>query len=436
LIVVEVDLMGQTLTITRREETEPGFAAVENAPRVLLVGYNGACNTGAEALLLSDIADLRSVLGPEARITVPTLNESNLRRYLSESPTLRIAPIPTLYFASVDRLVREHDLVLLVEGSTYMDTWGSALLWAFLWATLRAAARGIPVLAYAVDAGSLSAFNRRLVRRVASRTDLIITRNAPAAERLRGYGVTAPIEVTADNAFNFHPNPADEGWVEREWPRAAAGLVGFSIVDFHLWPAVMRLWGRKDECYKWPYYFSRSPERRRASEALARGYARLADSVIEDLGRPVALICMEPVDEPLARRIHSLMAHGGEARLFCSRRYNASQMTVLLRSLNLLVTSRFHAGVLSLAARVPQIAVGHDFRLDSLYRDLGLRERFFVEAHSPWMFEEIRERIDALVADPYRQRNALARGHEALLARARNNRRLLSGFLQARGWGR
>ena len=31
--------------------------------RVLLVGYNGANNTGAESLLLSDIEDVRAVLG-------------------------------------------------------------------------------------------------------------------------------------------------------------------------------------------------------------------------------------------------------------------------------------------------------------------------------------------------------------------------------------
>ena len=49
-------------------------------PTVLLVGYNGANNTGAEALLQADLADLRAVLGPDARLTVPTLNAANLRR--------------------------------------------------------------------------------------------------------------------------------------------------------------------------------------------------------------------------------------------------------------------------------------------------------------------------------------------------------------------
>ena len=48
--------------------------------RVLMVGYNGANNTGAEALLASDIEDVRAVLGPEAHITVPSLNPANLRR--------------------------------------------------------------------------------------------------------------------------------------------------------------------------------------------------------------------------------------------------------------------------------------------------------------------------------------------------------------------
>ena len=405
-----------------------------HTPRVLLLGYNGACNTGAEALLLSDIEDVRAVLGKDTPITVPTLNRNNLCRYLRESPTLRIESIPTLYFQAIDRLVRRHDLILLVEGSTYMDTWGSALLWAFLWATHRAQALGLPTLAYAVDAGSLSPLNQRLVRRVASTTDLIITRSAPAADRLASYGVTAPLAVTADNAFTFRTDPEDDGWVERAWPEADRGVVGFSVVDFHLWPVVMRPWGRKQDCYKWPYYFSRSAERRRASQALAEGYSRLLDSVIEEDGRSVALICMEPVDQPLAERILGLMKNGDRARVFSSRQYNASQMTVLLRSLDLLVTSRFHAAVLSLAARVPQIAVGHDFRLDGLYRDLGLRTRFFVEARSPRMFEELRVCMDALLADPYCQYGALREGNERLLERAQRNRTLLERFVRSRGW--
>jgi len=407
-------------------------------PRVLMVGYNGANNTGAEALLQADIEDVRAVLGPDSHITVPTLNEANLRRYLREGPGLKISPMPALFFGAIRRLVKQCDLVVLAEGSTYMDTWGSPLLWLFLWATACAADMGKPTLAYAVDAGTLSSANRRRVRSIASRTNLIVTRNQAAADRLRDIGVTAPMESTADNAFVFQTRPADCGWPVLEWPKARAGIVGFALVDFSLFPAVMRLWGRRERCYRWPYYFSSSPERRQFNEKMVRGYASLADHIAESTGKALALICMEQLDETLAEQVRCHMKNGGNARIFSARQYDASQMTSLLRSLDLLVTSRFHATVLSLAAGIPQIAVGHDTRLATIYNDIGLYNDWFINPFaadgSAWAINEVRlfsalkERIDRLLANPYLQKQLLYKGYDDHLNRARRNRRLLADF--------
>ena len=148
---------------------------------------------------------------------------------------------------------------MLVEGSTYMDTWTSAMLWAYLWTTRCAVDMGKPCLAYAVDAGEIrSAFNRWLIRREASKTSLIITRAAAAAERMRSFGVTAPLEVTADNAFNFKTDPADADLLFKAWPEAGQDVVGMALVDFYQWPVIMKPWGPKEDCYKWPYYFTHS----------------------------------------------------------------------------------------------------------------------------------------------------------------------------------
>jgi polysaccharide pyruvyl transferase WcaK-like protein len=407
--------------------------------RVLMVGYNGANNTGAEALLLSDIADVRAALGPDVHITVPSLNPANLRRYLAEGPRIRIAPMPTLFFGTIRRLVRESDLVLLVEGSTYMDTWGSPLLWAYLWATRCAAKLGRPCLAYAVDAGTLRPANARLVRRVASRTNLIITRTRAAAGRLRAVGVTAPILSTADNAFTFQPREADRDRAAREWPLAAGGVVGLATVDFSLFPAVMRPWGPRERCYKWPYFFSASPGRTQSSQALARGYASLADYVVERTGKAVALICMEQLDEALAGQVLRGMKYAESARIFSARRYDASQMACLLRGLDLLVTSRYHAAVLSLAAGVPQVAVHHDTRLATLYADLGLKDEWFMDPGSAeglasasaagQLFAWMRDRVDALLANPGLQKESLGGGYAEHLALARQNRTLLEKFV-------
>ena len=407
-----------------------------SAPAVLLVGYNGANNTGAEALLQADIADLRAVLGPDARLTVPTLNAANLRRYLRESPTLRIAPVPPVFFPAVRRLVRDHDLVVLVEGSTYMDTWTPALLWYFLWATHCAHEAGKPCLAYAVDAGQLSRLDRWLVRREASRTELIVTRAPAAAARLRGWGVTAPVTATADNAFNFHPDPADVAWLAAAWPDGAAGAVGFAPVDFSRFPVVVRPFGRHQDCYRWPYYFAHSPAQRRSSRALAAGYAALADQAVARHGRPVALVAMEELDEPLCRAVRDRMAQPARARVFSSREHDATRMTTLLRSLDLLVTSRYHAAVLSLATAVPQVAVGHDLRLATLYQELGVAEELFVQGGATsTTFAAVAERVERLLADPAPVQDALRRGYHAHAAAARRNRDLLRAFVRGHGWG-
>ena len=400
--------------------------------RVLMLGYSGANNTGAEALLLADIEDVRTVLGPDAMITIPSLNPPNLRRYVKETPRLRIVRLPTIFFSTLRRLVRENDLVMLVEGSTYMDTWSSALLWAYLWTTRCAYAMGKPCMAYAVDTGELkSAFNRRLMRTEASKTSLIITRAAAAAERLRSLGVRAPLEVTADNAFNFSTDPADADLLSREWPEAGSDVVGMALVDFYQWPVVMKCWGRKEDCYKWPYFFSRSPERTRATDELARTYAALADDLIANHGKSVALIGMEGLDRVLLEKVHACMAHPGRARIFSSNDYNASQMTSILRSLRLLLTSRYHACVLAQAAHVPQIAVGHDLRLKTIYQELGLFKDFFVEPDTVDMYEALHSRIQRLIDDPSCVRDILIRGYRQHLVDAMRNRSLLRAFVKA-----
>lgn len=402
--------------------------------KILLVGYNGANNTGAEALLLSDIEDVRAVFGPEALITVPTLNETNLRRYVQEGPNLRIVPIPTIFPLAVRQLVAENDLIMLVEGHCYMDDSTSLLLWAYLWATHCAHTMGKPSLAYSVDAGHLNRINRQLVRHEASKMDLIIARSEAAADRLHASGVTAPIKVTADNALTFQTAKSDEGWVQQVWPESHSGLVGLAMVNYYLWPVVLRPWGRREDCYKWPYYFSTSPERRRAAAQLAEGYAKLADCLVKEHGKSIALICMEELDEPFAHRVQQQMACADRSRIFSAREYSASQMTTLLRSLDLLVTSRYHGCILSLAGQIPQLAVGHDLRLKTIYDELGFTDQFFIDGHTQSPCTGLKERVEKLLVNPSLEKEALQHGYEEHLSKARRNRELLRSFSKDHGW--
>ncbi len=135
-------------------------ATYANIRKVLLVGYNGANNTGSEARLLTIIKEVRMIFGTEVEITIPTLCKENLCRYIKEEPGLKIVTYPPVYFLAFYRMVRVHDLILLVEGSCYMDGWSSYLLWAWLWVTHCAHKLGKVIVAYAADAGSWCSWKR------------------------------------------------------------------------------------------------------------------------------------------------------------------------------------------------------------------------------------------------------------------------------------
>lgn len=406
---------------------------MKETPKILLVGYNGANNTGSEARLLAIIDDVRTIFGPEVLITVPTLNKENLERYLKEDKFLKIAPISSIFFFDVRKLVKDHDILLLVEGSCYMDTWTSALLWAFLWATRCANNFKKPSIAYAVDVGHLSSFNRWLVKREASKTNLILTRTELAAQELKKIRVKSPIEITADCAFTFKTEKKEAEILNELWPKSDSGVVGLAPVDFYLWPVVMRPWGKKENLYRWPYYYSRSKKKIEGSEQLALKWTKEADRIIEKYGKRVALICMEELDEPLAVSIKNKMKNPEMVKIFSSRNYNASQMTNILRGLELLVTSRYHAGVLSLEAQVPQIAIGHDTRLRGFYKEMGL-DNYLLDYMSPEIWNKLTERVNELLEDPKAQQKILKKGFIQHFDRARKNQGILRNFLQKRGW--
>ncbi|HLN88820.1 MAG TPA: polysaccharide pyruvyl transferase family protein [Candidatus Binatia bacterium] len=398
-------------------------------PRILLVGYNGANNTGAEAKLLVVIDEIRSILGPDVCITVPSLNEANLRRYLSESPHLKIRGFtPASVFISLRKFVKQSDMVVIVEGSCYMDTWGSALLWCYLLATRYAHSMKKPCVAYAVDVGSAGRFNRWLIRREASKTDLILARTQSAAERLKKWGVKAPIEVTADNAFAFQPNPQDNDLLKRIWPEALH-VVGVAAEDIYAWPVHMRLWDRKKYCYRWPYYYTHSKVSREKSDLLAKVLAVQSDDIIEERDKDVALLSMEGLDAGFANKIQRLMKHPERTKVFTSLEYNASQMTSILRNLDLLITSRYHAGVLSLPNYIPQTAIGHDLRIRDLYADLEMSE-LFTDHEDPMRFWELSNDVGDIFDHYDSVRDKLKKGYEMYRERERRNPQLLKAFLE------
>ena len=116
-------------------------------------------------------------------------------------------------------------------------------------------------------------------------------------------------------------------------------------------------------------------------------------------------------------------------KVFSSTQYNASQMASILRSLDLLITSRYHAGVLSLAHQVPQTAIGHDLRIKDLYNDLEIPE-LFVEHEDQNRYKALSDNVETLFNQYDTIKAKLRKGYLRYEAREKRNAQLFRVFLE------
>jgi polysaccharide pyruvyl transferase WcaK-like protein len=211
--------------------------------------------------------------------------------------------------------------------------------------------------------------------------------------------------------------------------------VGIAAEDIYIWPVQIRPWGRKKYCYRWPYYYQHSKACCEKSELLADVLAVQADEIVENHDKDIALLSMEGLDTAFTTKVQQHMKHANRTRVFSSTQYNASQMTSVLRSLDLLITSRYHAGVLSLPNQVPQTAIGHDLRIRDLYTDLEVPE-LFVDHEDPDRYKSLSDNVEALFNKHDAIKAKLQRGFARYQKQEKRNTQLLRGFLESNypGW--
>jgi polysaccharide pyruvyl transferase WcaK-like protein len=147
---------------------------------------------------------------------------------------------------------------------------------------------------------------------------------------------------------------------------------------------------------------------------------------------------MERLDRRICEQILACLAEElrSRVRLVTSEDLTPQQMTPFLRGLDFLVTSRYHASVLSLGAGVPQLAIGHDERIESIYREAGIDREYLLSYEAPDLGVSLRAAFDRLQMHGAEVRNRLlAKNREYFLPRCAQNRVALASWLRARVTG-
>lgn len=88
----------------------------------------------------------------------------------------------------------------------------------------------------------------------------------------------------------------------------------------------------------------------------------------------VAILGMEQLDEGACKRFEQLME--GPHQVYHSKNHDVFQMTGLLRQFSMLVTSRYHAAVLSMKRAIPLVAISMDGRLDGVIQETELADHY------------------------------------------------------------
>lgn len=370
--------------IIHYEKWQPG-----QKMKILLVGYNGARNTGADARVVALVQQL--LKNPSSfmesnggnggiELTVMTLNTENVKGYFPKS--VNILPFPTFFCWSLFRAASSHHAAILCEGSTLTHTFADALSMFFCQAAGIMKRQGKPCIAYGSDVTPLHRRLSRLARQMCSNV-YFIARSQPSLNTLQSMGFRC--QLGTDTAWTFTvPEHLDNGreMIMKQGWNGKRPLLGVAVINPYCWPVRPSLWrwikatltGNYGLQYDKMFFFRDSKKRRNKYRSYLAQMAEAVKSYKQTHDAFVVIVGMEKLDANACSDFKALI--GEECAMITSAETPVFQMISVLHCLNALITSRYHAAVLSMLKGMPIVAVSMDNRLDGLFHDIGLGDKY------------------------------------------------------------
>ncbi|MCB9594588.1 MAG: polysaccharide pyruvyl transferase family protein [Sandaracinaceae bacterium] len=433
---LQLGMSGLIEAARARHESDPAPRWRPGEPlKLLLAGYVGTRNTGADVRVEEMIRQLRHVFGDDhLELSVCTSDPELTRGYFR---TARQLHIPQIFHKFLYDTVSTQHGVIACEGSMFKSKFANALSTMMVGALGLAAAEDKIAVGYGGEAGGMDASLRRLVEKHCADT-LIICRNEQSQDVLDKLGV--PTAPGTDTAWTFEPAPPERA--ERLLRRAGwdgeKQVVAFCPINPFWWPvkpeplkaAIHGLGGGYDEAhYKSVYFHKHGPDVDRALEQYLRGMAGALKDFMRDRGDtwfPV-LVGMERLDRGSAERLSEIL--GGDVPLFISDDLEMYEMVALLRRCSLIVSSRYHALVCSMPGLVPSVGVTMDERIRNLMADRGQPE-LALEVDDPKLDEHLLTAMENTVANAEAVKDGIGRCVVDNLERMGRMGQILEGYVR------
>jgi polysaccharide pyruvyl transferase WcaK-like protein len=404
-----VELAATRYAVDAGARWEPGMPL-----KLLLAGYAGSRNTGADVRVEEMIRQFRHLLGDDhLDLSILTIDPDRTQGYFR---TVKQLHFPKVFPRFVFDTVHQMHGVIACEGSMFKSKFANALSTLMVGALGVAGAEQKLAIGYGGEAGAMDPTLEKLVKRYC-RDSLCIVRNEQSAQILCRLGV--PNAPGTDTAWTYDPGPIEAGETllrNAGWDGNAPVLVLCPINPFW-WPVkpdlvrgAMRLTtgAHKKAHYASVYFHTAGAEVDQKQDtylsAIAEGTQRFTAN------KDVFTVCvgMEMLDRSACE---ALSAKLGGVPVFVSDEIDHWELVSVLRRASMLLSSRYHAIVCSMPGSVPSAGITMDERIRNLMIDRGTPE-LALTVDQPDLADRVAETLSRLHTD-----RLLATGIDETVAR-------------------
>ena len=379
--------------------------------RLLLSGYTGTRNTGADVRVEEMIRQFRHLLGDDhLSLSILTIDPERSRNYFR---TARQLHLPKLFPKFLFETVHEQHGVVACEGSMFKSKFANALATMMVGSLGLALAEHKLAVGYGGEAGKMDPELETMVRTYCEGA-FIIARNAQSVNVLSRLGIES--RPGTDTAWTFSPRSPEQGHAllrNAGWD-GEKPVLAVAPINPYFWPvrpdlrrgALHALTGaHKDAHYASVYFHNAGPEVERNQQRYVRALADGVRRFREHQDCFVVGIGMEMLDRGACEQFAS--EFGAAAPIFVSDDHDMHAMVSILRQATYLLSSRYHAVVTSMSAGVLSVGVTMDERIRNLMDDRGQPE-LCMHVDDPELASNIARALGQVARDPDGTRNEIA----------------------------
>ena len=365
--------------------------------KIMISGYYGFNNTGDEAILKSMVGAFKKKI-PQIKITVLS------RSPLQTSQTYQVKAINRLHLIDIMLCLRDTDLFISGGGGLLQDSTGKG--WSILYylgLILVAKIVKVPVMIYAQGIGPVNKqINKKLIKWILNKVDLITVRDKPSKELLENLGVVKPsIYVNSDPVFLLNRKNLN------------------NVIDSH--PFIQEMINSDNR----PLIGVSVREYKGNGLDSKRVFAQAADYLIENYKAKIIFFPFKfDEDVHTSEEILSLMKNKAEVLKIKLR---PEELLSVLSRLSLVVGVRLHSIIFSSMANIPFIAFNYDPKVKYFVKDLGLSE-VLLETGKGISLKDIQKKVEYIRENNDKIKNILLEKVNNLEEKALANNELVYKF--------